>query len=194
MPACCQDLTGLLDAWSRGDRDAERELFPLVYDELRRIAAGFLQAERPGHTLQPTALVHEVYLRLVRQHRLRWEDRVHFLSFAARLMRRVLIDHARARRRSKRGGGEAPLALEAATSVATGSGEHPAAALGEALRRLAAVDPVRASVVELRFFGGLTVEEVAQAMDCSPTTVARHWRLARAWLSCELRQGESGAG
>lgn len=189
-----EDLTGLLDAWSRGDRNAEGALFPIVYGELRRIAGGFLRAERPGHTLEPTALVHEAYLRLACQRRLRWEDRDHFFSFAARLMRRVLIDHARTRGRAKRGGGVAPLAIEAAASVAAGRGNSdPTPAVEEALRRLAAADPIKASVVEMRFFGGLTVEEVATALDCSPTTVARHWRMARAWLSQELRQGGAGA-
>ena len=184
-----KDLTELLVAWSRDEKDAGDRLLPLVYDQLRRIAARHLGKERPDHTLEPTALVHEAYLRLVAQKSVEWQNRRHFFAIAARLMRRVLLDHARRRRRSKRGPGAAALSLEAAVNM---SGERAAelVALDDALNSLAAVDPSKAAIVELRFFGGLSVPEVAHVVNCSPTTVARHWRLAKAWLSRELEGDE----
>ncbi len=182
-----EDLTEILQAWSRGEEDAEEQLVPLVYDELRRVAARHLSRERPDHTLEPTALVHETYLRLIAQKSVEWQNRRHFFAIAARLMRRVLLDHARGHRRSKRGAGEATVPLEAAANL---SHERAAelVAVDDALRSLAAIDPAKAAIVELRYFGGLSVSEVADVFNCSPTTVARYWRMAKAWLSRELDQ------
>lgn len=181
-----QDITELLIAWERGDDEALRRLAPLVYDDLRAIAAAQLRGERPDHTLQPTALVHEAYLRLSEQRRRQWKERRQFYAVASRLMRQVLVDHARARRAAKRGG-------EATRIEVTSLGEIPAPPevfdvlpLDEALTRLSALQPRLAKVVELRFFGGLEVDETAALLDCSPRTVKRDWALARAWLIREL--------
>jgi RNA polymerase sigma factor (TIGR02999 family) len=180
------DVTGLLVAWERGDDEALRRVAPLVYDDLRAIAAAKLRNERREHTLQPTALVHEAYLRLSEQRRRQWKERRQFFAVASRLMRHVLVDHARARSAAKRGG-------EATLIEVTSLGEIPAPPevfdilpLDEALTRLAALQPRLAKVVELRFFGGLEVEETAALLDCSPRTVKRDWALARAWLVREL--------
>ncbi len=182
-------VTELLQAWRTGDRQAEADLLPLIYDELRSRAARYLRRERPDHTLQPTALVHEAYMRLVDQRAVAWQDRTHFFAIAAKMMRRVLLDHARKHGSEKRGGGHRPLALEAAVEVAE---DLPAlapadlVALDAALTALAAFDPERARIVELRFFGGLTLDETAAVLGCSPATVMRQWRTARAWLYAEL--------
>jgi RNA polymerase sigma factor (TIGR02999 family) len=180
------DVTGLLVAWQQGDDEALRRVAALVYDDLRAIAAARLRGERSGHTLQPTALVHEAYLRLSEQRRRQWKERRQFFAVASRVMRQVLVDHARARQAAKRGG-------EATRIEVTSLGEIPAPAevfdvlpLDEALTRLAALQPRLARVVELRFFGGLEVEETAALLDCSPRTVKRDWALARAWLVREL--------
>lgn len=181
------EITELLVSWSGGDRAALERLLPLVYDELRRVAARRLARERPGHTLQPTALVHETYLKLVDQDRARWEGRLQFFSVAAELMRRILVDHARARATAKRGKGVTLVAL--AEGQEPGGRDGPRTdvlALDAALDRLAARDPRHARVVELRYFGGLSVEETAALLQLSPATVKRAWTMARAWLYREL--------
>jgi len=181
------DVTGLLLAWGRGDRSAADELMPAVYEELRRQAERAMRREGLEHTLQPTALVHESYLRLVDQRRVAWRNRAHFFAIAATVMRRILVDHARARLTAKRGGGAAPITL---AGVEGGDGAAEAEvdllALHDALDRLASLDPEQARLVELRYFGGLTIEETADALGVSPATVKREWALARAWLRREL--------
>jgi RNA polymerase sigma-70 factor, ECF subfamily len=161
------------------------DLLPIVYDELKRLAAAYLRRERPGQTLQPTALVHEAYLRLLKDRPDRWQNRAHFCAIAAHSMRQILIERARARRARKRGGERARVTLDEALL----RGHEPSVdlvALDEALSRLEALDPLQARLVELRFFGGLTIEETAEAMRTSPATVKRHWAVARAWLAREL--------
>ena len=179
------DVTGLLVAWRKGDAEALERLVPLVQTELHRIAERCMRQERASHTLQATALVNEAYLRLVDVQRIGWQDRAHFLAMAARLMRRVLVDHARARRSQKRGGGAAQVTL---VDSLGGSDERPhdIAALDDALEALARVDARKSRVIELRFFGGLSVEETASALDVSETTVEREWKLGKAWLLREL--------
>lgn len=166
-------------------------LLPLVYAELRRLAAGYLRREKPGQTLQPTALVHEAYLRLMKDRPDRWQNRAHFCAIAAHSMRQILIERARARGAAKRGGARPRVTLDEAL-VAGNDRSIDLLALDEALERLAALDPEQARLVELRFFGGLTVEETADAMNISPATVKRHWTVAKAWLSREL-EGLAGA-
>ncbi len=163
------------------------ELLPLVYAELRRLAAGYLRRERAGHTLQPTALVHEAYLRMVDQTQVRWQNRAHFFGVAAQMMRRILVDHARSQHAEKRGGDVQKLSLDENIDV---SGERAAelVALDEALERLAEIDPQKSRVVELRFFGGLSVEETAEVLGVSAPTVKRHWRLAKAWLFGQVQR------
>lgn len=188
MPAPA-DVTGLLIRWSEGDEEALGELLPYVYEECRRIAASQLRNERPGHTLSPTALVHEVYVHLVDQRRARWHNRAQFYSVAARLMRRVLVDHARARSRKKRD--PRNLAIRAPDeSPALDRDERIAnvLAIDEALERLGAIDSEQQRIVELRFFGGLSVEETAAALGIAPRTVKRDWALARAWLYDALQE------
>src|SRR5688572_12347775 len=186
------DVTGLLLAWSAGDQGALDRLLPAVYAELRRQARLALRHESAGHTLQPTALVHEAYLRLVDQRQARWESRGHFFAVAAQAMRRILVDHARARRRAKRGGGAVVVALSDADAEAADGLTGAAAAgvdpidLDDALTRLAAVDPAKARLVELRYFAGLSVPEAAEALGVSRATVGREWAVARAWLRREL--------
>jgi RNA polymerase sigma-70 factor, ECF subfamily len=167
------------------DRQSVDSLLPLVYQELRRLAASYLRRERPGNTLQPTALVNEAYLRLLKDRPDRWQNRAHFCAIAAHSMRQILIERARARGAQKRGGARARVTFDEAL-VAGGERSIDLVALDEALQRLAAFDPEQARLVELRFFGGLTVEETAEAMDLSPATVKRHWSVARAWLAREL--------
>jgi RNA polymerase sigma factor (TIGR02999 family) len=183
----------LLKAWGRGDADALDRLTPLVYQQLHRMARSYMRHERPGHTLQPTALVNEAFLRLVDTQGLDWTDRVHFFAVCARVMRRILVDAARSRASVKRAGHVDRV--EHATAIdfdrlPTPGTEMSAqvCALDEALNRLAGLDPRRARVIELRFFGGLTVEETGQVLQISPQTVMRDWRLARAWLARELSQ------
>jgi RNA polymerase sigma factor (TIGR02999 family) len=177
-------VTVLLLAWRGGDETALARLTPLVHQELQRIARRCMRGERAGHSLQATALVHEAYLRLVDARQVNWQNRAHFLAMAARVMRRVLVDAARARRYQKRGGG----ALQVSLSVAgrTAGKVHCVVALDEALHALAKVDERKSRVVELRFFGGLSVAETALALTVSPETVMRDWKLARAWLRREL--------
>jgi RNA polymerase sigma factor (TIGR02999 family) len=185
------DITGLLKAWGQGDRRAFERLMPLVYDQLRAQARHYMRMERSGQTLQSTALVHEVYLRLIRAEDVDWQDRVHFFALSAQIMRRVLVDAARARTAAKRGGGMAKVDHASAVDLdQTATSDVNAAALcalDDALESLTRLDPRRAQVVELRYFGGLSVEETAQALHVSPQTVMRDWRLARAWLARELR-------
>jgi RNA polymerase sigma factor (TIGR02999 family) len=184
------EVTALLVRWSRGDRDALEQLLPLVYAECRRIATRQLRRERPGHTLDPTALVHELYLRLVDQRGATWESRAQFFAIAAGLMRRILVDHARGRHAAKRGGSAVLVSLGATAEAAEDPRAADVLAIDEALERLGAHDPDQRRLVELRFFAGLTVEETAHVLGRSPRTVKREWRLAKAWLHRELR-GES---
>jgi RNA polymerase sigma factor (TIGR02999 family) len=178
-------VTALLDEWSHGNHSALNQLVPLVYAELRRIAARQLRSERPNHTLQPTALIHELYLRLVDQRHVDWQSRAHFFGVAARVMRRILVDHARRRGAAKRGEGVQCVAIDEAKGVAA-SNEIPILALDHALDRLKEVDSDLARIVELRAFGGLTIEEAAHVLKVSPSTAKRDWRLAKAWLNREL--------
>lgn len=179
-------VTALLLEWSRGNPAAIDGVLPLVYAELRRIAARHLRQERPDHTLQPTALVHEAYLRLVDQRRVDWQGRAHFFGVAAQVMRRILVDHARRHAAGKRGDGMPCVPLEEAQDVAAAD-DMPVLVLDRALTRLHEVDAGLARIVELRAFGGLTIEQAAQVLRVSPATVKRDWRTARAWLNRELR-------
>ena len=180
-----QRLTQLLVAWSDGDQKALDELFPLVYEELRQMARRQMRRERPGHTLRTTALVNDAYLRLVDQREVRWQNRAHFFAIAAQMMRRILVDHARAKRYEKRGGGAAHVPLEEAAVLAEGKAAE-ILALDEALKALAELDERRARVVELRYFAGLSNEEIAEVLKVSTNTVTRDWNMARAWLYHEL--------
>jgi RNA polymerase sigma-70 factor, ECF subfamily len=184
------DITTLLVAWGQGDEAALQQLIPLVHRELHQIAGRCLKRERPGHTLQPTALVNEAYLRLIDVRRVDWKNRTHFLAMSARLMRRVLVDFARSRQYQKRGGGVMRVSLDEAHGVSTERGQD-LVALDEALSALSAIDERKARVIEMRFFGGLTVEETAEVLDVSRDTVLRDWRLARAWLMQELLKSAS---
>ena len=184
-------VTQLLRAWSDGDEKALERLLPLVEAELRRLARGYMARERRGHTLQPTALVNEAFLRLIDARHVRWQDRAHFLGIAARLMRRVLVDHARSRGYQKRGGGAARVTLTEALAVAPGQAmDLDLVALDRALEGLAVVDARKAKVIELRFFGGLSVEETAEVLHLSTDTIKRDWRLAKLWLLRAL-EGET---
>jgi RNA polymerase sigma factor (TIGR02999 family) len=184
-PDRAQEFIDLLTAAERGGHDAVDRLMPVVYAELRELASAYLRRERPDHTLQTTALVHEAYLRLTDQHRTTWQNRSHFLGVAAQAMRRILVDHARGRHRLRREGGR-PVTLEEGMAVDTGRPEE-VLAVDEALVRLAALDPRQARIVELRYFAGLTIEETASALELSPATVKREWTSARAWLLRELQ-------
>ncbi len=181
-----RDVTALLRAWADGDASALDRLVPVVYRELHKIARTCMAAERAGHSLQPTALVNEAYLRLSGVMHVDWQDRAHFFAMSAKLMRRILVDVARRKRYQKRGGGAVPEPLENALAV---SDEQPPdlVALDLAMQALATIDERKSRVVELRFFGGFSVEETAAALDVSPETVHRDWRLAKSWLRRELR-------
>jgi RNA polymerase sigma factor (TIGR02999 family) len=179
------DVTELLRAWSGGDVAARDRLVPLVYQELRSRAAAHLRHERPGHTLQPTALVHEVYLRLIDQHRAAWQDRTQFFCIASQMMRRILVDRARAHRTAKRSGRWSRVTLDDAIAVAD-SADVDVLDLDSALTRLAAFDTRKSQIAELRFFGGLSLEETGQTLGVSRATVERDWQAARAWLFKEL--------
>jgi len=181
-----EDLTVLLLAWRGGDEDALNRLIPAVEQQLRRIARRVMSHERPDDTLQPTALVNEVYLRLVDMRRVSWTDRAHFFALAARSMRRILVDRARARSSAKRGGFARTVVLDEARDVADIVNRPDLVALDAALTKLAAVDPRRSQVVELRFFGGLDVDETAAVMNISRSTVVRDWTVAKTWLFREL--------
>lgn len=186
------DVTGLLLAWGQGDQAAFERLVPIVHAELHRIAMRCMSDERAGHSLQATALVNEAYMRLVNVKQVKWQDRTHFLSMAARLMRRVLVEHARRRQSLKRGTANAIVPLED-DLVVSAQPQRDFVALDDALGALSAVDERKSRVVELRFFGGLTVEETADVLNVSVDTVMRDWKLARAWLLRELRGGPSPA-
>jgi RNA polymerase sigma factor (TIGR02999 family) len=187
--ASSPQVTGLLISWSNGDEAALAKLVPLVHDELHRLASRQMHREREGHVLQTTALVNEAYTRLVDLSRVRWRDRAHFFAMAARVMRRILVDYARSRNYLKRGGGVRLVSLDEATQAAVERGAD-LVALDDALNALAAFDQRKSRVVEMRFFGGLTVEETAEALGVSVDTVMRDWRIAKAWLLREL-QGRS---
>jgi len=180
------DISRLLLQWSEGNREALQELLPLVYDELHRQAARYLQRERVDHTLQTTALIHEAFLRLIDQRNVQWQSRNHFFAIAAQMMRRVLVDYARAKHREKRGGHEVRLPLDDVMLVAMDERGIDLMALDEALTRLAVLDEQQSRVVELRYFGGLSLEATAQALEISRATVARDWEVAKAWLRREL--------
>lgn len=179
----------MLQAWSAGDQTALDQLTPIVYDELRRLARHYLKRERSGHSLQATALVNEAYLRLVDYKRMRWENRAHFFAVSAQLMRRILVDHAR-RRNHKRGAGVERVELEETAVIAPGRAKN-LVALDEALQALAHIDPRKARVVELRFFGELSVDETAEVIKVSAVTVMRDWSTARAWLHREMSRENS---
>ncbi len=181
------EVTKLLLAWSGGDQRALEKLAPIVYDELRRLANRYMRRERPGHSLQSTALVHEAYIRLVDYQRMDWQGRAHFFSVAAQAMRRILVEHAR-RKNQKRGGGVQRVSLDDAAEVGGGR-QRDLVALDEAMNALALVDARKSKVVEMRFFGGLSIDETAEALEVSPITVKREWRAARAWLYHELAGG-----
>jgi RNA polymerase sigma-70 factor (ECF subfamily) len=183
-----QDVTSLLLAMREGDASAANELIPLVYNELRRLAGHYMRGERPGHTLQATALVHEAYLRLIDQTRVEFQNRSHFFAMAAQQMRRILVDHARARQAGKRGGKGERLPFNDVV-VGPEAEQVDIVALDDALQTLAKVDPQQSRIVELRYFGGLSIEEAAAALGISPATVKRDWNMAKAWLYQELRKG-----
>jgi RNA polymerase sigma-70 factor, ECF subfamily len=182
-----QDVTALLQAWRGGDDDALARLTPLVYDELHRLANRYMRGEQPGHTLQTTALVNEAYIKLVDSSRVRWQNRSHFFAIAAQLMRRILVDFARRRRYQKRGADWQRVTLAEGLDIAVNN-DADLVAVDEALEALAKLDPRKAQVVELRFFGGLSLEETAEALKLSTDTVGRDWRAAKAWLTRELRR------
>ena len=184
MPAS-QNVTEMLRDWRNGDQEALGKLIPMVYDELRRQAAGYLRRERSGHTLQTTALIHEAYLRLINQQNIDWQNRAHFYAIAARLMRQILVDHARKRQATKRGGSRLKIPLEEAMVISSGR-DVDLVALDEALTRLAALDPQQSRIVELRYFSGLSVEETAEALGVSLRTVRRDWNVAKAWLRQQI--------
>jgi RNA polymerase sigma-70 factor (ECF subfamily) len=185
MPDSPGEITVLLAEMKRGNSEALPKLVPLLYDELRKLAGHFLREERPGHTLQPTALVHEAYLKLAGQ-RAGFENRAQFMAVAAQAMRRILVDYARQRVAAKRGGGVALTDLDIASVGATVEQSQELLAIDEALEKLTALDPQQARVVEMRYFGGLTVEETAAALAIAPRTVKREWAMAKAWLRVEI--------
>jgi RNA polymerase sigma factor (TIGR02999 family) len=180
------EITQMLREWSDGKPEALENLLPLVYDELHRQAANFLRKERPGHTLQTTALINEAYLKLIDRRDVNWQSRTHFFAVAAQAMRRILVDYARAKHREKRGGDNIKLSLESATLVAAEEKGVDLIALDEALNKLAERDEQQARIVELHYFSGLSLEETAEALHVSRATVARDWEAARAWLHREL--------
>jgi RNA polymerase sigma factor (TIGR02999 family) len=181
--------TELLRAWSQGDESALDRLVPLVYEELHRLARRYMRQERPDHTLQATSLVNEAYLRLIDVNRVEWQDRAHFLAVAAQMMRRILVEFARSRQRQKRGGGAVHLSLDDVQELPD-SKERDLVAVNDAVSRLTRFDARMGQVVELKFFGGLTVEETADVLNVSPETVMRDWKTAKAWLLRELRRGQ----
>jgi len=184
-----QGITHLLERWSQGDEEALDQLMPLVYDELHRLAGAYLRSERREHTLQPTALVNEAYLKLVRQRNIQWQNRAQFFGVAAQLMRRILVDHARANYAEKRGGDRVNVSLKNIGAFGTQL-TTDVLALHDVLNRLAEIDPDQSRIVELRFFGGLTIEEAAEVMQVSHSTVEREWKIAKAWLKRELTKSE----
>jgi RNA polymerase sigma factor (TIGR02999 family) len=187
MPDPPPEVTAILQAWSRGEPSALERLIPLVFEDLRRMAAHLFQRESDGHTLQPTALVSEVYLRLTDQRHIQWQNREQFFAVAAMLMRRILVDHAKRRRATKRGSGVPSVPLDE-TIAAPGLKDFDLVALDEALSRLAQIDPRQSQIVEMRFFMGLSHEEIAEVLGISVTTVKREWKTARLWLFRELKK------
>ncbi|MEO8521018.1 MAG: sigma-70 family RNA polymerase sigma factor [Acidobacteriota bacterium] len=181
------EISQILEGWANRDAAARDQLVSLIYDELHRLAHHYMRGERPGHTLQTTALVHEAYLRLVDVDRIQWRDRAHFFAMAATTMRRILVDHARGQARDKRGGGVVITQLEA--DVAAPEADVDVVALDAALERLSAIDAQQAKVVEFRYFAGMTIDETAAALEVSSGTVKRDWTVAKAWLYRELRTG-----
>lgn len=181
MPVLPNEVTQLLLSWNQGDRDALDRLIPLVEAELRRLARRFMRRERGDHTLQTSALINEAYVKLVDQQNVHWQDRAHFFAVAAQIMRHILIDHARKHQYAKRGGGAEKVPLDEIDEL---SDQRAAEliAMDDALRDLATADPRKSQIIELRFFGGLSIEETAEVLDISPATVTREWRMARAWL------------
>ena len=182
------EITRLLVDWSSGNEAALTQLLPLVYDELHRLARSHMRRERPDHLLQTTALVHEAYLRLVDQRNVRWQTRAHFFAIAAQVMRRILVDYARGRRREKRGGGHPDVPLHEEAAISTERVDE-LLAVDSALDNLTALDPRKGKVFELRYFGGMSVDEAADVLNVSPATVARDWRMAKAWLRREMGDG-----
>jgi RNA polymerase sigma factor (TIGR02999 family) len=180
------DVTAMLVKWGQGDKAALDQLLPAVYDELHRMAARYLRRERPDHTLQPTALINEAYLRLVDQNGVTWENRSHFFGIAANVMRRILVDHARGHQAAKRGGSMIKLPLDEGIHGSPKHEEIDLVALDAALTRLAKMDPEQSKLVELRYFAGLTIDETAEVMGISPATMKRKWTLSRAWLRREI--------
>lgn len=187
MASGTDQVTRLLRDWSAGNSQALNDLAPLVYGELRRIAGSFLQGERPGHTLQPTALVHEAYIRLVQQDQPEWHSREHFTAVAAHYMRQILVDHARKRNAAKRGNGEPVASLDDVVAYAPDRSDR-LLALDEALHELAAAAPDRCRIIEMHFFGGMTQDEIATVLSIHPNTVARHLRVAQAWLQSRMNR------
>ena len=190
MPQLPPNVTQLLIGWGKGDKEALDELLPIVYDELRRQAARYLRRERAGHTLQTTALIHEAYLRLVDQKNVKWQNRAHFFGIAAQLMRRISVDHARTKKRAKRGGSDVWVSLNEATTVVK-TQDLDVLEIDEALTRLTEIDKQQGKIVELRFFSGMTVDETAEVLGISTATVKRDWSMARAWLHREISGGIS---
>ena len=180
------DVSKLLRAWSHGDQGALEKLTPIVYHELHHLAGRYMKRERAGHSLQTTALVHEVYTRLVDYKRMHWQDRAHFFAVSANMMRRILVDRARAKGMAKRGGAALRPNLDEVPELAAASKDREIVAIDDALDALAQIDPRKAKVIELRFFGGLSVEEAAEVLNISPQSVMRDWKMARAWIMAEL--------
>lgn len=182
-----QNITELLIQFSEGKENAVDDIFPLIYAELKKLAGNYLRNERENHTLQPTALVHEAYLKLIDHTRMNWQNRAHFIGMAATLMRQILIDHARRHRAGKRGGENENLSLEESIAIITDEKTLDLIALDDALKDLAKFDEFKSRLVELRYFGGLSVEETAEVLQVSEITVKRHWRLAKAWLATQIK-------
>jgi RNA polymerase sigma factor (TIGR02999 family) len=191
-PEAAPDVTQLLVNWSRGDQAALDRLMPLVYGELRRLAAAYLRRERSNHTLQSTALVHEAFLRMVNQQDVQWKNRAHFYGIAAQMIRRILVDYARAQHAEKRGAGAVKLELDEAMAVAQTNSEVDLLSLSDSLDRLAQLDERQSRVVELRFFAGLSIEETAEVLHLSPASIKREWQTARAWLFRDMSTARGG--
>jgi RNA polymerase sigma factor (TIGR02999 family) len=185
-PGSAPDVTQLLANWSKGDQRALEQLMPLVYGELRRLASAYLRRERSNHTLQSTALVHEAFMRLVQQQEVQWRNRAHFYAIAAQMIRRILVDYARAQHAGKRGSGALKLELDEAMAVQQAGSDIDLLGLNDALDRLAELDERQGRIVELRFFAGLSIEETAEVMHLSPASIKREWQTARAWLFREM--------
>ncbi len=183
-------LTALLLAWNDGDENSLEKVMPLVERELRRLAHNYMRRENPNHTLQTTALINEAFIELNKQHSVNWQNRSHFFALAATIMRRVLLNHARERMAEKRGGNFQHVSLENAAPL-TPEKSIELIALDQALERLAKHDKLKSQIVEMRFFGGMTVEETAEVLSIAPVTVAVHWRMAKAWLACQIRGDKS---